>query len=273
MKRILAVMVAGVLALTLVGAAAYKATDQYVKTLNLVAADGGSVTGLTKAGYDTIVTNAGKWAQWDGGSTGLTVATGRTSLGLGTADAPTFAGATLTGRGNFNGGVLFNQGTGASHNVFYVGSASSGAVNASFGFMVAGVGSTGQTDGPYLVGRGNGFTGISNQRGNFYMTAGAPSTPSATEGQIVFATGASGSDRLVIKNGGAVNVISSLEMNGTQALDASRNAALATATVGGAKNWGKLASAPTPTGEGDEYYDTATHKKYVWDGSAWKACW
>lgn len=54
-----------------------------------------------------------------------------------------------------------------------------------------------------------------------------------------------------------------------------RGAALAvtTAVTGGAKDWGKLASAPTPTGEGDEYYDTVTHKKYVWDGSAWQACW
>jgi len=35
-------------------------------------------------------------------------------------------------------------------------------------------------------------------------------------------------------------------------------------------NHGNLATAPTPFGEGDEYYDTTDHRKYYYNGSAWQ---
>ena len=60
---------------------------------------------------------------------------------------------------------------------------------------------------------------------------------------------------------------------GTQRLDASGNATLATSTVGLAKDWGKLTSAPASTNEGDNYYNTTTHKRYCYDGTTWQAYW
>ncbi len=38
-------------------------------------------------------------------------------------------------------------------------------------------------------------------------------------------------------------------------------------------NHGNLASAPTPYGEGDSYYDITDHKRYVYDGTSWQALW
>jgi len=38
-------------------------------------------------------------------------------------------------------------------------------------------------------------------------------------------------------------------------------------------DWGNRASTPTPFGEGDSYYDTTTHKRYVYDGTSWQALW
>ncbi len=38
-------------------------------------------------------------------------------------------------------------------------------------------------------------------------------------------------------------------------------------------DWGNKASAPTPFGEGDSYYNTTDHKKYVYDGTSWQALW
>jgi hypothetical protein len=41
-------------------------------------------------------------------------------------------------------------------------------------------------------------------------------------------------------------------------------------SVGGAKNSGKLASAPATPAEGDYYYDTVLHKFRNWNGAAWE---
>jgi hypothetical protein len=65
-----------------------------------------------------------------------------------------------------------------------------------------------------------------------------------------------------------------LKLSGTERITAAGVATLAAnSMIAGIKHWGKLAAAPTTTNEGDEYYDTVTHKKYVWDASAWQACW
>jgi len=87
-------------------------------------------------------------------------------------------------------GLLLNQASGTSVNVIYVGSTSTGAVNNTFGFMVAGYG-TGflNTNGPYFGARGNAFSAASTQRGNIFLTAGYPTTPVQGEGQIRFISG------------------------------------------------------------------------------------
>ncbi len=38
-------------------------------------------------------------------------------------------------------------------------------------------------------------------------------------------------------------------------------------------DWGAKSSVPTPFGEGDSYYNTTDHKKYVYDGTSWQALW
>jgi len=38
-------------------------------------------------------------------------------------------------------------------------------------------------------------------------------------------------------------------------------------------DFGNRASAPSPYGEGDSYYNTNDHKKYVYNGTAWNALW
>jgi hypothetical protein len=35
----------------------------------------------------------------------------------------------------------------------------------------------------------------------------------------------------------------------------------------------QFSAAPTATFEGEHYYDTTTHKEYVWDGTTWQALW
>jgi hypothetical protein len=104
-----------------------------------------------------------------------------------------------------NGGLLFNQGSGAVDNLMYVGSTSSGPVNASFGFFVGGVGSGNSTDGPYFLARGNTFTNISNQRGMLLFSAGRPSSPDGVkEGGINFWT--QETPRMLINYDGLVGI-------------------------------------------------------------------
>lgn len=81
--------------------------------------------------------------------------------------------------------------------------------------------------------------------------------------------------RLTIESstGDINNIAGAYKTNGTTRIDASGNVTAATATVGGSKNWGKLSAAPASPAEGDEYYNTATHKKYCYDGTTWQACW
>ncbi len=38
-------------------------------------------------------------------------------------------------------------------------------------------------------------------------------------------------------------------------------------------DWGNRESAPIPYGEGDSYFNTTDHKKYVYDGTSWQALW
>jgi hypothetical protein len=113
---------------------------------------------------------------------------------------------TFTYDGNrvtFGANPLFNVGSTGTDNLIYVGSTSSGAVNASFGFFVAGVGSQQASDGPYFLGRGNNFSSIANQRGMMFFAAGDPGTSGTNDGNILFATGAEVL-RLTIRREGAV---------------------------------------------------------------------
>lgn len=93
-------------------------------------------------------------------------------------------------RVNFLANPLFNVGSTGTDNLIYVGSTSSGPVNASFGFFVGGVGSQQASDGPYFLGRGNSFSNISNQHGMLYFGAGDPGVSNGNDGNILFATGA-----------------------------------------------------------------------------------
>lgn len=104
----------------------------------------------------------------------------------------------------FAGNPLFNVGGGALDNLIYVGSTSSGAVNASFGFFVGGAGSQQASDGPYFLARGNSFGNISNQRGIMFFVAGAPNSPVGNEGTIQFYTGNPETLRLMITRDGAI---------------------------------------------------------------------
>ena len=100
---------------------------------------------------------------------------------------------TFTYDGNrvtFGANPLFNVGSTGTDNLIYVGSTSSGPVNASFGFFVAGVGSQQASDGPYFLGRGNSFSNIANQHGMLYFGAGDPGVANGNDGNILFATGA-----------------------------------------------------------------------------------
>jgi hypothetical protein len=67
-------------------------------TLAVTFASGHSIpTTASQANWDTAYSER---RQWDGGATNLDAATGRTSLGLGTGDAPVFAGITVSGTAN-----------------------------------------------------------------------------------------------------------------------------------------------------------------------------
>jgi hypothetical protein len=89
----------------------------------LVAASG-ALSAITNnsANWDTAYTDRLKW---DGGSTGLVVATGRTSLGLGIADSPAFTGLTVSGLStagfvkNSAAGVLSSEAFGTSTYIPY----------------------------------------------------------------------------------------------------------------------------------------------------------
>ena len=95
-----------------------------------------------------------------------------------------------TGLNQFTKNILFNVGPNALDNVIFINSQSAGAVNASFGFMVAGSGSGTATDGPYFFARGNNWSGFSsNQKGSILMVAGNIAVPTAQQGQIRFFTG------------------------------------------------------------------------------------
>lgn len=109
---------------------------------------------------------------------------------------------TFTKLTEFDSTILLKQtGSGASNNIIYVGSTSSGAVDNNFGIAVAGVGS-GQTatTSPWLLMRGNSYS-TSAQRGNIAIGAGSPSSPSATEGSITMTTGADVQRLLIDKSG------------------------------------------------------------------------
>lgn len=171
---------------------------------------------------------------------------------------------TASGRATLNGGILMNGGAGASSNNINVGSATSGVVNASFGFHVAGVGSMSASEGPYFAARGNAFSTISNQRGNIYLAAGVPSTPAAGEGLISITTASGG---MIIKNTGFANFGVGIQIKDTQLVDASRNvsAAAVTATVL------KLTPSADPPGSpsaGWVYMDT-DNNIYVYNGTTW----
>jgi hypothetical protein len=72
---------------------------------------------------------------------------------------------------------------------------------------------------------------------------------------------------------GGVYTGGSTSAKGTLRVDASGNGFFATATVGGAKDWGKLTSAPSSPGESDTYYDTTLHNRRTWNATAWQSHW
>lgn len=137
---------------------------------------------LTKSGTVATITTGG------GGSAG------GANTQIQYNNAGVFGGInTLTYDGNritFGANPLFNVGSTGTDNLIYVGSTTSGAVNASFGFFVAGVGSQQASDGPYFLGRGNNFSNIANQHGMLYFGAGDPGSANGNDGNILFATGA-----------------------------------------------------------------------------------
>jgi len=116
---------------------------------------------------------------------------------------------TFTYDGNrvtFGANPLFNVGSTGTDNLIYVGSTSSGPVNASFGFFVAGVGSQQASDGPYFLGRGNSFSNIGNQHGMLYFGAGDPGVSNGNDGNILFATGAD-IVRVIIRRDGYLQLV------------------------------------------------------------------
>jgi hypothetical protein len=116
---------------------------------------------------------------------------------------------TFTYDGNrvtFGANPLFNVGSTGTDNLIYVGSTSSGAVNASFGFFVAGVGSQQASDGPYFLGRGNSFSNIANQHGMLYFGAGDPGVANGNDGNILFATGAD-VVRVIVRRDGYLQLV------------------------------------------------------------------
>jgi hypothetical protein len=104
----------------------------------------------------------------------------------------------------FTKNLLMNVGAGSLDNLVYVGSAAAGTVNASFGFFVAGVGSSSASDGPYFLARGNGFNANTDQRGDLIFVAGAPTSPSGNQGAIRFLTGAGETERMQITRDGHI---------------------------------------------------------------------
>jgi hypothetical protein len=105
----------------------------------------------------------------------------------------------------FTKNLLFNVGTSGLDNLIYVGGTSPAAVNASFGFFVAGRGSDDATEGPYFLARGNNFTGSTDQRGTIFMVGGTVTSPNGAEGSIRFFTG-SENERMQITRQGPVRL-------------------------------------------------------------------
>ncbi|MBN8541432.1 MAG: hypothetical protein J0L82_13655, partial [Deltaproteobacteria bacterium] len=142
----------------------------------------------------------------------------------------------VNGRIETQGGMLFNEGSGATNNLIYVGSTSSGAVDASFGFFAAGVGSSSASEGSYFLTRGNSFSAAGSQRGNMYFVAGAPSAPGATEGSINFWTGTDQPRMIVNKEGnvgiGTTAPTEKLDINGTVTLSSSTESSSAYSNSG-----------------------------------------
>lgn len=106
----------------------------------------------------------------------------------------------------FGANPLFNVGSTGTDNLIFVGSTTSGPVNASFGFFVGGVGSQQASDGPYFLGRGNSFSNIANQHGMLYFGAGDPGVANGNDGNILFATGAD-VVRMVVRRDGYIQSI------------------------------------------------------------------
>jgi hypothetical protein len=112
-----------------------------------------------------------------------------------------------TGLNQFTKNVLMNVGANALDNVIFINSQAAGAVNASFGFFVAGSGSSTATDGPYFFARGNNFSGFaSDQKGAMLLVAGNVSTPTGNQGTIRFMTG-NEVTRLTIKPDGSASIL------------------------------------------------------------------
>lgn len=116
------------------------------------------------------------------------------------AGSETFSNKKFSDRPEFQSGFLLNQGASYAHNVFYLISSSSGAVNGSLGFFAAGVGSSTGADGPYFFARGNTYSEFAGQRGNIYFVGGSPTTPTSTEGSLNFGASGALSDFVIYNN-------------------------------------------------------------------------
>jgi hypothetical protein len=149
---------------------------------------------LTKSGTKATITTTGGGTP--GGSNGQVQY--NNSSAFGGINTFTYDGNRMV----FGANPLFNVGSTATDNLIYVNSTSAGAVNASFGFFVAGVGSQQSSDGPYFLARGNTFSNLSNQRGAMLFVAGAPSSPVSNEGTIQLYTGNPETLRLLIPTDG-----------------------------------------------------------------------
>jgi hypothetical protein len=100
--------------------------------------------------------------------------------------------------------------------------------NKTMGMLAGPTASYTSLNGPYFALRGNTYTTFANQRGNFAISAGQVTSPSAGEGAIKFLTGAD-QLRLFIDNTGAVGINTSAP---TQKLEVAGNLKISGATNG-----------------------------------------
>lgn len=176
------------------GSANLRATSPRITT-GILDSSGNAIINLTATGSANRITvaNAGSGA-------GPVISATGSDTDISLTLSPKGAGvATFTKQ------LLLNAGTGFLDNTIFIGGTTSGAVDASFGFLVGGVGSSDASAGPYFFARGNNFTGSSDQKGEMIFTAGNITSPTGNQGTIRFFTG-SETERMQITPNGTIQL-------------------------------------------------------------------